>query len=77
MTLSPDMIIMTVSDSRTGHFSFQLFESGKKNIPISDSNIPSYSFAIMKITFCFDHGVHSQGGNGWSSESTGKICSLL
>lgn len=77
MTLSPDMIIMTVSDSRTEHFSCQLFELGKKIIPISDSNIPSCSFTIMKITFCFDHGVHNLGGNGWSSESTGKICFLL
>lgn len=63
---------MTVSDSRTEHFSCWSFELVEKVIPISDSNISSYSFAIMKITFCFKHDVHNQGGNDWSSESTEK-----
>lgn len=68
---------MIVSDSRTENLSCLSFELGEKVIPISVSNILTCSFAVMKITFCFKHGVRNQGGNGLSRESTGKIHSLL
>lgn len=59
---------MNASVSSTRAFSCLSFELGEEIITISDSYplFLSLSFALMKITFSFTHGVHNQGGNRWS-----------